>query len=123
MEEIKKRSVVIDDMKKNYVNPTCWLCVILFVAIIATMVYTWVEVEWTCGIIVFGIADVLLLVLTLTAMVAMYREMSRIHERETLELEEQNGELKEQNKKLDDLNKGCGKRIEELEKRIKEKDK
>lgn len=119
-ENNQKRSVVIDDMKKNYVKPTCWLCAIFFAAIIVTMVYTWVKVEGTYGIIVFSIADVLLLGLTLTAMVAMYREMSRIHERETIALEEQNEELKKQNEKcIEELEKQIGdlkKKFEELEK-------
>lgn len=130
----QKKSNVMGDMKIFYFIPTCVLCGVLLLSIIATVFVICNNVEWTVGIIVFSIVDVLLLILALTSMVAMYREMSRIHDRETVELEEQNEELKEKNKELKDqneelkeknkkLNEGFEKRIADLEKQIKDLEK
>lgn len=116
----QKKCKTTSEIKCFYFIPTCILCSLIMGSVVTTMVYTWQKAEWFEGVITFLILDALLFGLALTAMIAMYREMSRLHERKTIELEEQNEELKEQNKQLDDLNKGYGKQIEELEKQIKE---
>ena len=73
------------NLEKYYRNPSCILIILCILVLIVTSVMAFIDKQWSIGLLILIFLSIVLATLSIIALVATYREMSRLHNEEKKE--------------------------------------
>ena len=78
----RESSSTLEGIKKNYQFYTTVSCGVFVWSMVLSIAFSFKTNEWSFGVILMLFLNLILAVLSIISLVAMYRELSRLHEKE-----------------------------------------